>query len=62
MSLQITTLYKLCCNEKSCSTLKSLFLEEYHVLHLNMAGFLKVVQRSHTGGSPITQMWDQEAK
>jgi len=31
--------------------LKFLFLEEFAVLHLNMAVFLEVVQRSHTGGS-----------
>jgi len=51
--------YKFCCNEKSCSMLKSLFLEEFAVLHLNMAGFLEVVQRSHSGGSLILHMWDQ---
>jgi len=27
LPLQIATLYKLCCNEKSCRMLKSLFLE-----------------------------------
>jgi len=59
LSLQIATLYKLCCNEKSCSMLKSLFLEEFAELHLNMAGFLEMVQRSHTGGSLIPYMWDQ---
>jgi len=37
--------------------LKFLFLEEFAVLYLNMAGFLEVVQRSHTGGSlrPMSQ-------
>jgi len=30
--------------------LKSLFLEEFSLLHLKMAGFLEVVQRSHTIG------------
>jgi len=39
--------------------LKSLFLEEFAVLDLNMAGFLEVVQRSHTGGSLIPHMWNQ---
>jgi len=39
--------------------LKSLFLEKFAVLHLNLAGFLEVVQRSHTGGSLIAYMWDQ---
>jgi len=39
--------------------LKSLFLEEFAVLDLNMAGFLDVVQRSHTGGSLIPHMWNQ---
>jgi len=38
--LQTVTLYKLRCNEKSCSMLKSLFLEENAVLHLKMTGFL----------------------
>jgi len=42
--------------------LKSLFLEEYAVLDLNMTGFSEVVQRSHTGGSLIPHMWDQWAK
>jgi len=42
--------------------LKSLFLEKFAVLHLNLAGFLEVVQRSHTGGSLIAYMWDQWAK
>jgi len=51
LSLQIATLYKLCCNEKSCSILKSLFLEEFAVLHLNMAGFLEVVQPFQSPGS-----------
>jgi len=37
----------------------SLFLEEFAVFHLNMAGFLEVVQRYHTGGSLIPHMWDQ---
>jgi len=40
----------------------SLFLEEFAVLHLNMAGFLEVVQRSHTGGSLNPHMWEQWAK
>jgi len=31
--------------------LKFLFLEAFAASHLNMAGFLEVVQRSHTGGS-----------
>jgi len=39
--------------------LKSLFLEEFAVLHLNMAGFLKVVERSHNDSSLIPHMWDQ---
>jgi len=50
LSLQIARLCELCCNEKSCSVLKSLFLEEFSLLHLKMAGFLEVVQRSHTIG------------
>jgi len=37
-------------------------LLEKSVLHLNMTGFLKVVQRSHTSGSLIPHMWDQGAK
>jgi len=37
-------------------------LKEFAVLHLNMAGFLEMVQRSHTGGSLIPHMWDQWAK
>jgi len=32
--------------------LKILFLEEFAVLHLKMAGFLEVDQRSHTIGVP----------
>jgi len=42
--------------------LKSLFLQEFAVVHLNMAGSLEVVQRSHLGGSLIPHMWDQLVK
>jgi len=42
--------------------LKSLFVEEFAVLNLNMTGFSGVVQRSHTGGSWIPHMWDQWAQ
>jgi len=38
--------------------LKSLFLEKFGVLHLNTAGFLEMVQRSHNGGSLIPHTWD----
>jgi len=31
--------------------LKSLLLEEFDALHLNMPGFLQVVQKSHTCGT-----------
>jgi len=62
ISLQIAALCKLYCNEKSSSMLKSLFSEEVAVLHLNMAGFLKVVHRSHTAGSLMPHGWDQWAK
>ena len=42
--------------------LKFLFLEEFAVFHIKMAGFLEVVQRSHTSGSLIPHMWDQRDK
>jgi len=42
--------------------LKSLFLEEFAVLHINMARFLEVVQRSHAGGSQIHTCGTSELK
>jgi len=60
--LQFLTLHKMCCNEKSHCLLKYLLLEKFAVLHLNMTGFLKVVQRSHTSNSLIPHKCDQWAK
>jgi len=42
--------------------LKSLFLEEFAVLDLNMTGFSEVVQRSHNGVSLIPQCGTNEPK
>ena len=42
--------------------LKSLFLEEFAALDLNMTGFSEVVQRSHTGGSLIHTCKTNEPK